>query len=106
MNSLTDNVPLRNPWTDKVRVVAITTTHQAGEVKAFASIRIGEALEIRDLKVIQQPGQKAWVALPDRQRNDRHGYAPIVETLDGRLKQAIDYTVLQALQHHLTGGVQ
>jgi DNA-binding cell septation regulator SpoVG len=95
--------PSPNPWQGKIKVSALNRTDQAGTVKAFATIQIGDALEVRDCKVIQQPGQRAWVSLPDRQRSDGKGYAPIVRALDDRLKDAISATVLAAWQN---GGVR
>lgn len=90
-----------NPYAGKVSVVGIYPTHQAGNIKAFATIKIGEALEIRGVKIIQQPGQKPWVALPDRPRTDGQGYAAIVKALDERLAEEISHVVLLAWQ---TGG--
>jgi len=99
MNSVSqDNGKINppNPWVGKVKVLTLCPSHTAGTVKAFATIQIGDALEIRDLKLIQQDGQRAWVSLPDRQRSDGKGYAPILKTLDDRLKSEIDKVVLGA----------
>ena len=92
-----------NPWVGKVKMLTLTPTHKAGTVKAFASIQIADALEIRDLKLIQQEGQRAWVSLPDHQRSDGKGYAPIVKCLDDRLKAEIDKVVLDAWQSAVGG---
>lgn len=80
-------------------MLTLIPSHQDGNVKAFATIQVGDALEIRDLKVIQQNGQRAWVSLPDRQRSDGKGYAPIIKALDDRFKQAVDAAVLDAWQN-------
>lgn len=85
-----------NPWTAKIKVVATYPTAQAGTVKALANIMIGEALEIRGCKIIQQPGQKAWVSLPDRKSPDGNGYFPVVKAHDARLMEAITAAVLAA----------
>ncbi len=90
------NTSPQNPYTQKVRVTKLTPTHQAGTIKAFVTIQIGEALEIRGCKVIQQPNQKVWVSLPDRKNEDGVGYFPIVKCLDERLKTAITVAVLAA----------
>src|SRR5690348_7778924 len=88
-----------NPYSGKVTVVGIYPTHQQGNIKAFATIKIGEALEIRGCKIVQQPGQKPWVALPDRPRTDGQGYAAIVKCLDENLAEEISRVVLAAWQN-------
>jgi DNA-binding cell septation regulator SpoVG len=85
-----------NPWTDRIKVVSVHPTAQTGPIRAFVTITIGEALEIRGCKVIQQVGQRAWVSLPDRKNEEGTGYFPIVKALDDRLKTAITAAVLEA----------
>jgi DNA-binding cell septation regulator SpoVG len=85
-----------NPWTDRIKIVSIHRTAQAGTIKAFATVLIGAAIEISGFKIIQQAGQRAWVAMPDRKREDTGGYAPIIKCLDDQLKAAITEAVLVA----------
>jgi len=85
-----------NPWFAKIKVIAVYPTTSAGTVKALVNIMIGEALEIRGCKIIQQPGQKAWVTLPDRKSPDGNGYFPVVKAHDARLMEAISEVVLAA----------
>jgi DNA-binding cell septation regulator SpoVG len=88
-----------NPYSGKVTVTAIRPCHQEGPVKAFANVKFGEAIEIFGAKVVQQPGQRAWVALPDRKSPDGNGYFPVVKALDERLAEEISRVVLAAWQN-------
>lgn len=102
MNIITDNSAkcnTPNPYSGKVSVVGIYPLNQAGTVKAFATIAIGTALEIHGCKIIQQPGQKAWCALPDRKSPDGNGYFPVIKALDERLAEEISRVVLAAWQN-------
>lgn len=82
--------------TNQVEVVSIKAV-TAGNFKAFASVRIG-GLTIRSLRIVQQPGQEAWVSLPQEYWTDKEGkrrYSAIVEVPD-HIKQAISDAVLSA----------
>ena len=65
-----------------------------GNVKAFISVRIGDALTIHGCKVVQQPGQRAYVTLPQNERNGK--YFPTVESHDPRFLEASAAAVLTA----------
>lgn len=99
MSSITkspDYVNSQNPYTGKVTVTAVHPCNQDGPIKAFANIKFGEVLEIFGCKIIQQPGQKPWVSLPNRKSPDGNGYFPIVKCLDERLTEEITRVVLAA----------
>ena len=83
-----------NPWTGKIAILKIRRNPAGGNVRAFATIRIGEALEIHGVKVIQQPGQTAYVKLPDQEHGGR--WFPVVKATDERLQQAISDRVIAA----------
>lgn len=53
-----------NPYLSKITVSKITPLNQ-GNLKAFANIRLGEVMTINGCRIIQQPGQRAYVALRD-----------------------------------------
>ena len=79
-------------------VVVLTVTPVArGNLRGFADIRGGD-LVIKDLRIIQQPNQRAWVSAPQREwltpDGQRH-YAPLVE-FGPALKVVIESAVLQA----------
>ena len=68
-----------------------------GNLKGFADIRVGE-LVIRDLRIIQQPNQRAWVSPPQHEwikPDGTRGYAPIVEFSPG-LKLVVESLVIDA----------
>lgn len=69
-----------------------------GNLKAFVDVQVGASLTIRGFRIVQQPGQKAGVAPPQREWMGDNGvkrYAPIVE-LSGTLKHAIEQAILTA----------
>jgi DNA-binding cell septation regulator SpoVG len=82
-----------------VEVLAITPSTNAGNIRAFVTIKIGE-VTIHGLKVVQAPGQAAWCALPSKEYTSREGqrrFAPIIE-ITGPLKEAVSKAVLAAWQ--------
>lgn len=92
-----------NPYTDKIQVVRITPATK-GNIKAFASIRLGETLTIHGVKVVQQPGQKAYVRLPESEKDGR--YFPVVSANDQRFQDAVQEKVLAAWQINVMTGVE
>ena len=71
-----------------------------GSLKAFVSIVIGNGFKIHGLRVIEQPGKKAWVSLPQTETTAPDGtkkYWPVVEVPD-RVKRVVDDVVLRAFQ--------
>jgi DNA-binding cell septation regulator SpoVG len=80
--------------------ISIVNIHHAagGNLRAFVDIRLGQSVVIRGFRIVQQPGQKAWVAPPQREYTGADGkprYAPIVE-LSGALKRAVEQVIVQA----------
>ena len=76
---------------EKIRRVA------KGNLKAFASVHMGGKFRIHSLRIVQQPGQAAWVSLPQSEWTDREGktrYSPIIE-LPNNVKEAISEAVLK-----------
>jgi DNA-binding cell septation regulator SpoVG len=85
----------KNPM--KIHILHI---HQAvgGNLRAFVDIQLGQSVVIHGFRVIQQPGQKAWVSPPQREYVGADGkprYASIVE-LSGELKRAVEQAILLA----------
>lgn len=71
-----------------------------GNLKAFASVQIGEgerAWKINGCQVIQQEGQQAWVSLPQSKyiRDDKPHFYPVVE-VPKSIAEAIQTAVLAA----------
>ena len=92
-----------NPYRGRLRVTRIQHNRAGGNVKAWATIQLGQVLEIRSVKVIQQPGQKPYVRLPEVQANSR--YYPAIKALDWRFRQAIGDLVLDAWRDSVVFGI-
>jgi DNA-binding cell septation regulator SpoVG len=95
--SIPQSPPQRNQAPSKIRIITI---HQAvgGNLRAFVDIGLGASLVIKGFRIVQQPGQKAWVAPPQREFMGDNGlkrYAPIGE-LSGGLKRAVEQAILAA----------
>lgn len=60
---------------DKIRIL------DKGNLKALVSIMIDNVLTIHGWRVVQQPGQVAWVSAPQKeyQLNGVRKFAPVVE---------------------------
>lgn len=76
---------------------------QHGSIRAYARIKVG-ALTIAGVKVIQQPGQRAWVRLPDQQGKDGHWF-PVVACSSPTLENAIHQAVLAAYRQRVEAAV-
>ena len=85
--------------TAPIEILAIRRLDGPG-VKPFAEVRFG-CIVIHDRRVIQQPGQKAWVALreqPECQKADgsNSGWVPVVEITSRSVLDQLRDAVLEA----------
>ena len=55
-----------------IELVAVRPSTNAGNVRAFVSIRLG-GVTIHGAKIVRQAGQAAWLAMPDRPYDDAAG---------------------------------
>jgi DNA-binding cell septation regulator SpoVG len=88
-----DNTGTARTFTVKILKM---TRRQVGTIRAMVDVQVGSSLKLLACKVIQQEGQKAWVAMPSREWVDEHGqkkYAATVELL-GNLKAAVERAIL------------
>lgn len=79
--------------TSPIELLDIRLSKKEGNVRAFLTIRIG-GVTIKDCKVVQQPGQRAWASMPDRQYLDSSGskrWTPIVELSAELRRRVCDY---------------
>jgi DNA-binding cell septation regulator SpoVG len=86
---------------ENVEVLDITPSTNAGNIRAFVSIKIGE-VTIHGCKVVHQDGQRPWVALPSREYAGKDGerrFSPQVELPDA-LRNEVARRVLDAWQKH------
>jgi DNA-binding cell septation regulator SpoVG len=83
-----------------LEVLEVKPVTGRGNLKAFARVRLG-AVVIHGCRVIQQPGQKAWVALPQvpaRAKADGSGagWYPVIEITNPELLARVRAAVLEA----------
>jgi DNA-binding cell septation regulator SpoVG len=86
--------------TASIEVLEVRRLTGDGNLKAFAKIRIG-AVVIHSCRVIQQPSQRAWVALPQvpaRAKADGSGagWFPVVEIVNPDLLARVRAAILEA----------
>lgn len=84
---------MSNPYLDRVTVLAIRPIDK-GNLKAFAEIQLGETMIISGCRIIQKPGQRAYVAFPQNESNGK--FYPVVTAVDKRFKEAVEEKVLRA----------
>jgi DNA-binding cell septation regulator SpoVG len=85
---------------ESIEVLALTPLPNAGSLKALVSIRLRGEVVVHGCKIIQQPGQKAWFALPSREYTGKDGerkFSPVVE-LPEPLRQEVARVVLAKWQ--------
>jgi hypothetical protein len=66
---------MATPSTDRTFNVKIlkVARREIGTIRATVDVQVGASLKILGCKVIQQQGQKAWVAMPAREWVDNSG---------------------------------
>jgi DNA-binding cell septation regulator SpoVG len=82
-----------------IQVVEVTAIGK-GNLKAMASVRIGPSLIVHKCRIIQQPGQHAWVSMPQEAWTGSDGkahYTALVE-LTGDLRTRVEQAILEAVQ--------
>lgn len=82
-----------------MKVLELRLTNGEKPTKAFADLELENGLIIKDVKVIQQPGQRAWVALPQmswKDPSDGQIKYRVLVTAPPPLKGEIDVCVLSA----------
>jgi len=78
-----------------IQIIEIKPVNQ-GNLRAFVKLQIGEII-LNDFRIVQQAGQKAWVACPQTEWADKGGkkhYKPMVE-LPGTIKDQVQAAILQ-----------
>ncbi len=88
-----------------VRVLRIQLLDGSGNLKAFADIQIG-SIKVYGCRVVQQPGQRAWVAAPQREYtvDGQRRWAPIVEW-NREIGALISSAVVEAYERERDAGV-
>lgn len=91
----------QNPYLDRLTVTKITPMKNDSNLKAFASVKLGNVLTIHDCRVIQQAGQQAFVSLPQRKDEASGKYFYIVYPEDKLFSEALQTKVLAAWQEQI-----
>jgi DNA-binding cell septation regulator SpoVG len=84
-------VPL-NPYS--VTCLQIRPVKTPGNLRAFADVQIGP-LVVTGCRIVQQPGQAAWVSMPQVQA-DNGTFYPCLRTDDDALRADVRERVLRA----------
>lgn len=87
-----------------IRIQDLRLVHNAGNLKAFARISYGETT-VNDVRIIQQPGQQAWVSPPQREfeKDGKRQWVSVVRW-ERELADAIQTAVLAAYEKALRDG--
>jgi DNA-binding cell septation regulator SpoVG len=75
-----------------IEVVAIRRLDGASTVKAFVDLRLG-GVTLKGCKIVQQDGQRPWVAMPSTKTN--HGWQNVAEVTK-ELRERLTEVVLEA----------
>jgi len=84
-----------------VEVLRLVPVHNRGNLQAFADVRVETPIGIfifRRCRVIQQPGQRAYVSLPQEEwtgRDGKRGYTTLIAPPD-TISEAIHEAILEA----------
>ena len=81
----------------EIKVVEVKSMNDGRPLKAFVSVQVGDWI-IYDWRVVQQPGQRAWVSVPQVSWKDNDGkvkYKALL-SIPGGLKQRIEVAILSA----------
>lgn len=79
-----------------IEVIAIRPVPN-GNLRAFVSVRVGD-ITIHDCRIVQQPGQRPWVSLPQQEYTTRDGerkFSTVIE-LTEPLRREVSRAVLAA----------
>ena len=77
-----------------VTCLSVRAVQNPGNLRAFADVKIGP-LVVTGCRVVQQPGQAAWVSMPQAQADDGR-FFPCLRTDDDALRQNVKDRVLRA----------
>jgi DNA-binding cell septation regulator SpoVG len=90
--------------TAAIEVLEVRRLTGEGNLRAFANVRLG-CIIIHGVRVIQQPNQRPWVALPQvpaRKKADGtgSGWFPVIEITNPALFERVKAAVLEAWAAH------
>lgn len=103
MNNFTNKL---TEFQEGIQVLEFKSVSDRGALKAFCTVHIGH-LQINDCRIIQQPGQRAWVAMPQISYKNEYGtvkYRSLVQIMDETLRNQITHIVLSEWEKFLKEG--
>ncbi len=80
-----------------ITVIKIQPLTNTGNLRAFADVKIGP-VTIKGFRVVQQPGQQAWVSVPQQQNRDGK-YFNLLHFDDRGFLDQVRGEVLRAWEH-------
>ena len=81
-----------------VEVIRISPVTHGSNLHVLVDVRIGN-IEIKNFRVIQQPGMRSYVSAPQMEytrANGSKGYFPVVKICDKQKRQLVAEVVLKA----------
>ena len=81
----------------EIEILEIRPSTNAGTVRAYVTVRLG-GVTIHGCKLVQQAGQAAWLAMPDRSYTDAGGkqkWAAVVELSPELRRRVSDATIAE-----------
>lgn len=80
-----------------ITIETLKLVNGGGNLKAFVDLRIGETL-FRSFRIVQQPGQKAWVSPPADSWTGKDGKKRFTRLIEfpERIRTAVEAVVLAA----------
>jgi hypothetical protein len=81
----------------QITIEKLRPINGSGSLRAFCDLRIGESI-FRSFRVIQQPGQDAWVSPPSESWTGNDGKKQFTRLIEfpERLQKAVEVAVLAA----------
>lgn len=91
-----------------VRVVELHPVNGQGSLQAFVAVTLSKRLTIRDVRVIQQVGQRPWCSMPTKSwvdaKDGKTKYRPLVD-LPADWMQAVEAAVVDAWESYQRDGI-
>jgi DNA-binding cell septation regulator SpoVG len=97
--NVSESASENNHTSSSTKIGVIASRHiNKGTIRAIADIGLGASLTLKEFKVIQQLGQRAWASPPSREWQGTDGkrrFTSLVE-LTGFLKSQVEQAILEA----------
>jgi DNA-binding cell septation regulator SpoVG len=97
--NVSESASENNHTSSSTKIGVIASRHiNKGTVRAITDVGLGLSLTLREFKVIQQPGQRAWVSPPSQEWQGTDGkrrFTPLIE-LTGSLRKRVEQAILEA----------